>query len=374
MVRLCSDGLEGLLRRASNGRLICFGAGGHLKTITELYRFCNFSDDIEAICDNDASLWGSSKWIAGREIPVISMDQLRECCQDHSTVLLITCHLYSMEIVRQLDQDAAFHGINVYVGSFLSDKADGAKEKAVIRQEGSLRIPKTIHYCWFGGQRIPDVYREYMESWKRFCPDYEIRRWDEGNFDISQSAYMSQAYRHKKWAFVSDYARIRILYEYGGIYLDTDVELLRSWDEFLYSGFFCGMEDAHHVNLGLGCGAVKGHPVLKRMLDIYDGMCFEEKDGSLNLTPCVAYQTEAMRSFSFEMKNVLQVREEGSIYPTGFFAPLSPWGVYTPNVNTASIHHYTASWQSKDNQSRVQNMYRQYLERLSIQREEDKNV
>ena len=127
-------------------------------------------------------------------------------------------------------------------------------------------IPKIIHYCWFGGNEIPENDKKCIESWKKYCPDYKIIRWDESNYDYKKNSYMREAYEAKKWGFVPDYARLDIIYNYGGIYLDTDVELLKSLDEILDCEGFFGFESENLVNLGLGFGAVKGNEIIRDMM------------------------------------------------------------------------------------------------------------
>ena len=139
-----------------------------------------------------------------------------------------------------------------------------------------------IHYCWFGGGELPDEYKKYIESWRKCCPDYEIIRWDESNYDVTKNRYMRQAYENKKWAFVSDYARVDIIYHQGGIYLDTDVELVKNFDEFLKWDLFCGFESFDYVAWGVGFGAVKEHEILKDVLNEYEKRSFLKEDGSFD--------------------------------------------------------------------------------------------
>ena len=147
-----------------------------------------------------------------------------------------------------------------------------------------MAIPKVIHYCWFGKNLLPEAALKCIESWKRFFPDYEIIEWNEDNFDINACDYTKEAYQAKKWAFVSDYARYKIIYENGGVYFDTDVEVIKSFDDILVKGAFMGIEADYKstVNTGLGIAAEKEHPLYREMLDYYEKEHFINEDGNLN--------------------------------------------------------------------------------------------
>ena len=140
--------------------------------------------------------------------------------------------------------------------------------------EDNVNIPKIIHYCWFGGKELPESAKKCIDSWKRFFPDYKIKEWNESNFDINYCDYTKEAYEAKKWAFVSDVARFKILYENGGFYFDTDVEVIKSFDDIISNGAFMGFENDKKclVNPGLGLGVEAGNQFYKEMLDLY-GLC-----------------------------------------------------------------------------------------------------
>ena len=162
-----------------------------------------------------------------------------------------------------------------------------------------MSIPKIIHYCWFGGGPISPESRKCMESWKKYCPDYKIMAWTEQNFDISANRYAQQAYAAKKYAFVSDYARLVVLYRYGGIYLDTDVELVRPLDELLEHKGFIGMEHSVPspygrtllVNTGSGVGAEPGCEMIGKMLAGYRNASFLQETGEPDLCTCTQRDT-----------------------------------------------------------------------------------
>jgi len=206
-------------------------------------------------------------------------------------------------------------------------------------------IPKVIHYCWFGGNPIPDEYKKYMESWKKFCPGYKIIEWNESNYDITKNKYMHEAYQAKKWAFVSDYARLDIIYNHGGVYLDTDVELLKNLDRFLEHKAFAGFASKKYVGTGLGFGAVKSHETIRNFRDYYDDVSFINKDGSYNLTACPEHQTKYLLTKGLKPNGKKQNAADIIIYPVDYFSPICYKTLKLKLTdNTFSIHHYSSSW------------------------------
>lgn len=212
------------------------------------------------------------------------------------------------------------------------------------------RIPKIIHYCWVGGAPKPKSVLYCLASWKKFCPDYEIIEWNESNYDFHKNNYMSQAYEAKKWGFVPDYARLDIIYEYGGIYLDTDVEIIRSFDELLEQEAFMGFEETgdggdYYVNCGQGFGAVPHHEIIKKAREIYDHLSFKKEDGSLNMLASPHYTTQALRQFGLLQVNKKQELPGMTIFTSDVLCPKNfTTGEINITPNTVSIHHFTASW------------------------------
>lgn len=215
------------------------------------------------------------------------------------------------------------------------------------------KIPKVIHYCWFGGKPLPKLAQHCIDSWKEYFPDYEIKQWDETNFNIKEVAYISEAYEHKKWAFVSDYVRFYVLYNYGGIYFDTDVEVIKPFDNIVKNGNFLGCEkkknetDLLSIAPGLCIGAEPKLDIFKELLEIYDNKHFVNLDGSYNMTTVVEYTTELMKKRGFCGNGLVEFVSDIWIYPPEYFCPMDPWsGKIEIEEETYSIHYYTASWQS----------------------------
>ena len=210
-----------------------------------------------------------------------------------------------------------------------------------------MSIPKVIHYCWFGRGELPALAKKCIKSWKKYCPDYEIICWNEDNFDLTQNRYVRQAYEAKKWAFVSDVARLKIIAEHGGIYLDTDVELLKPLDDLLDCSGFMGFDEKGIVATGLGFGAEKGNKIVEEFLHDYDEIPFRLPDGSYDLTPCPDRNTAALRRLGMDTGNTHQTFLDTVFLPQEYLCPMDYYtGKKTITKNTYSIHHYSASWTS----------------------------
>ena len=214
-------------------------------------------------------------------------------------------------------------------------------------------IPKKIHYCWFGGKPLNKLGEKCLKSWKKHFPDYEIIEWNESNFDFNCCQYIKEAYEAKKWAFVSDYARYKILYEQGGIYFDTDVEVIKPFDDILEQGSFMGCENTPYesdiaVNPGLGCAAEPGLGFFREVLDDYEKSSFLKADGSPDLYTIVERTTKHLKEHGLATADGVQKIEGINIFPAEYFSPIDMRnGKMTITENTRSIHRYAASWESK---------------------------
>lgn len=205
-------------------------------------------------------------------------------------------------------------------------------------------IPKKIHYCWFGGNPKPEKAQKCIASWKEYCPDFEIIEWNEDNFDIHMNPYTKYCIENKKYAFLSDYVRLVIIEKYGGIYFDTDVELIKPLEKLLDDNAFLGFETDEYVATGLGFGAEPHHPVVDAMLKEYDYLL----DGQHGTEGCPRLNTKALIPMGLKQNGQLQTVNGVKIYPKEYFNPYDdPTGRLMKTSNTVSIHWYSKSWMSK---------------------------
>lgn len=206
-------------------------------------------------------------------------------------------------------------------------------------------IPKIIHYCWFGEKPLdPKVIRN-INSWKKYCPNYKIVQWNESNFDVKKYQFAYEAYKKRQWAFVSDVARLDIVYNNGGFYLDTDVELLRSLDCFRKNKVFFAREDNFTVNTGVGFGSEPYYRIVLKNLLEYEEKHFINNDGTLNKILCVDVTTNLLSQMGFKPSKKIQIKKFVKIYPRDYFCPIRIGsGRMVITKNTVSIHHYEASW------------------------------
>lgn len=204
-------------------------------------------------------------------------------------------------------------------------------------------IPKKIHYCWFGRGEKPKLAQKCIASWKKYCPDYEIIEWNEDNFDVYQNGYTKMCYDERKWAFLSDYVRLAVVTEHGGLYFDTDVELLKNPDDLLKAESFWGFEtdtDDASVNSGLGFGSIAGGVAIASMKAEYNALL----DGKHGVHMCPELNTLGLVRVGLKRDGTLQRFEWGIVYPKEYFNPYeSNTGRLNKTKNTVSVHWYMGS-------------------------------
>lgn len=227
-------------------------------------------------------------------------------------------------------------------------------------------IPKIIHFCWFGRKPIPTKYQQYIKSWKKFLPNYEIKEWNENNYDINCIPFSKEAYEVKKYAYVSDYARLKILYENGGIYFDTDVEVIRTMDDLIENGPWMAIEKHKNtpytddmIALGLGFAVEPHNPIIKEIMSFYENTHYIFPDGHMEQIPIVPITTNVLKKYGLKPSANEPYDCGGiTIYPWEYFCPIE----FLSNKleiteNTYTIHHYSATWMSWIDKLKMQKGY-----------------
>ena len=330
--------------REQDFKIVIYGAGVIGKvTLPAWIQNQGLEGAILFAVDMDSHKWEASLRIGDRDIEICSPEKLKKVGEKF--VILVTASRYEA-ILRYLGKMDALSETDIYIfPQMLTRECKPSGKQMVERRSETPMIPKVIHYCWFGGNELPDELKRCRESWRRFCPDYQITEWNEDNYDVKKHTYTRQAYRHKKWGFVPDIARLEILCENGGIYLDTDVELVRNLDELLYQPGFVSVEKWGVINVGGCCGVVPHHPMIRKMLEYRLQFPFEREDGSLNLESSGSYESQPFLERGFRPDNTAQNVGGMMVYTSEFF---HPFDYVSRNLcvteNTYGIHHFSGSW------------------------------
>lgn len=323
--------------------IVLFGAGAiGAVVLPEILCEYGLLSYVKCYIDNDERLWGSYIDIKDKSIGIYSPQILNSSGKD-TMIMLNISRFYSVyeklsSMKATVNQECVITPI-MLINNFKSRGSNG-----IIQTSDKQLIPKTIHYMWFGGA-VPLNLQKCIDSWKKYCPDYEIIEWNENNYDISKNSYMKQAYDKKAYGFIPDYARFDIIYNYGGLYFDTDVELRCCPDKLLFQEAFCSVEKWQVINPGGGFGAVKGHPAIKMFMEQRDGLNFVSEDGSLNKKTCAYYDTLTAIKNGYKINGKNQTINGMNIYTYDYF---HPYDYMSGNVDitndTVSIHHFNGGW------------------------------
>lgn len=335
------------LEYAKNKDLICYGAG---KMLDEMSRKLSGLLEVVGsllIVDGDRRKQGKERNLFGKTFIIESIDDAIDKAQN--PLILITSGAL-LEIVDEL-KNKKTEELSVF--SFMLMRKEELDHEMITIEDApeimgknnNEQIPRIIHYFWFGNGMIPDDYKRNMETWREKCPNYEFILWNEDNCDLDECRYAEEAYRNGRYGFVPDYYRLKRVYEYGGIYLDLDVKLLKPLDELLYLDAYAGFEDNNKVALGVGFGARKGFPLIKEMYEIYDGLSFENNDGTLNTVASPVYQTEVLKAHGLMCNGKMQTVAGMTILPMNYLTVQSNYtGRQYITEKSVSIHQYAASW------------------------------
>lgn len=330
-----------------NREIVIFGAGKALDSVIDLYFE---TATILFVVDNNSELWGTRHSFLGKDYAIMSPDSLVQAYSNNKRIIcFIDSPFYAIDILKQLDSIDNLDGMECYIHLIMRNSVEQANSFEFTR--GKQLIPKKIHYFWVGGNELPDKFKVNIDSWKEKNPEYEIIQWDESNYDFCQDKYTLQAYKSKQWGFVPNIARLKVIYQFGGIYLDTDVKAIASMDSLLCDLAFFNMGNADTVNRGSGFGAVKGAKVIEEMLAEYEGVEFCNETGKPLKIQDHMYCHPVLKKRGFRLDNTYQKKDGVVLYPSEVMSPLTITGMknnITPK--TISIHEKAGSWKSESEQ------------------------
>lgn len=369
ILRNCEYSMLAERIRQNQNRIVIYGAGMIGQIVLPYFiEFYGLQEYLECYVDIDERKRGEKIMIGHFQYEIRHPDYLRTP-PENMIVLISNSNFYP--ILRFLDEMSSLDEVEGYIIPLIQIlELHGAKPPVAERCSEERLIPKQIHYCWFGKKEIPPFLVKCMDTWREKCPDYEIIRWDESNYDVEKFPYTREAYAAGRYGFVSDMARLDILYEYGGIYIDTDVYLIKGIDDLLYQKAFVGVEKWGNINTGGMAGAVPRHPMLQEMLTYRNRFSFLLEDGSFNTETNGLYETIPFIKHGMRVDNTLQSVADVTVYPSSFFHPYDYMsGEEQIETWTISRHCFNGGWMEQAQMEARENTrekYRQILERVIL--------
>ncbi len=324
--------IERYFEKLKTKDIICWGNGKHYRNIT--YPFLQKSGLIE-------NLKGFANASDKEKLAQMDSDK---------TVILITVTGYD-EILGQLKADerlSVFEAVPaIYLESLYEDMLLLSVNKPPLnyRKEDKPVIPKLIHAIWFSGDPMPELYLRCLESWKKYAPDYEIKIWNMETYKPDRCLFFEQAIEHRNWAFASDYARADLLYRYGGIYMDLDVEMLRPVDDLLYNDAYMSFESLDRIECGSGMGSRPGHPIIKEICESYEKRPYLKADGTWDNSTCPVRYTQVIEKHGLKKDGGFQFVEDITVYPFEVLTGKSfDTGIIYSSDLSYTVHHHNGSW------------------------------
>lgn len=353
---------QNFIEVTSNKKVVAFGATVFMQVIADNYSELQLGERISYIIDNNPDKAGSCYYVGGREKIIYPVDHLLE--DDLSdVVILIGSDGYALEMYEQLQKEQSLSEVPCFLlPMMIMNRVDDTCANIAIQDKE--KIPKIIHCFWFSGDEKDELSKKCIESWRRFCPDYEIKEWNTTNYDVTKNSYMYEAYKARKWAYVTDYARLDMVYEYGGFYFDLDLELVKNIDVLLGAKFVTGFGPIRDVELA-AFGAEKGSELVGDLLSEYELRSF---DASKKLTlkdVQPIFMDHFMKNKGFEINGMFQNNDGNVLLPRDSFSPRN-WFTGEIDVLPTSfgVHHCAGGWGNKadvahkqENMSNIQRIF-----------------
>ncbi len=351
MITIVRKDIKNTIEYLKDKHIFGFGCGIQGRRATYYLKSWGLEKNTIAFIDNSEDKIGKKIEFLGCEFSIISLeDAVRYIVEQNvsdSIVFLVTS-LHYLQIYQQIEKEyPQYNFICMSMAEIASEQLAVSQYDEVVMQYDEPVIPPIIHYAWFGGKK-PDVIKRNIENWHKLCPDYKIIEWNENNYDVTNNPYMNEAYSVQKWGFVPDYLRLDIIYKYGGIYLDTDIELIKKPDRLLYQDAFACCDASLTMNLGSGFGAKKHCPVIKEIRDYYNFVHFVLEDGTIDSTSCNSHQLVQLSEWDYRNDDSLQKVKGLNIYPMCFQGANCYTKEYKVSEKTFWIHYGNMSWFEKD--------------------------
>lgn len=325
-------------------KIVLFGVGVIGSSITPaILNNLGLINKVECCIDNDSLKWGKTIDLGENKVKIYSPDILDKLVANIAIFVNISRYAEALEQLEQMDCTKTM--ICYIMPMMCITNFHNYGGKGVLQTSKKPVIPKKIHYMWLGGGTLPKNLQMCVESWRKYCPDYEIIKWDESNYDVKKSVYMDQAYQYEKYGYVPDYARIDILYHHGGIYMDTDVEVIRNLDDMLYQEAFCSVEKWQVLNFGGCSGAIPKQPALKRFLQAWKQRRFINEEGSADILSSGFLDTRVAMDCGYVLNGQNQTILGMNIYTYDYFHPYDYMsGKMELTDDTYAIHHFNGGW------------------------------
>lgn len=362
--------IERFIEYIGDKHVYIYGLGDVYQTLTKQEVYKQIYHSVAGYIDNGKA--GQEISVSPNRCQVYGVDYLKQI--DEGVVLLCSTK-YLDGMYKALCEQNLPDSIECFVLSLIWAVSDGLDDSNVADKIASAnklpdQIERKIHCFWFSGEEKPEDYQKCIDSWKRVCPDYEIIEWNTQNYDCEKVKFTKQALQKRKWAFVSDYARLDVIYQYGGIYLDMDVELIKRPDAWLKFGAFFNFGTQHMIDLGSGYGSVKNNPFIGDLLKLYQDAEFCDQDGKPMMQKYVQpmYIKDAFQRKGIRLDGSMQLVDDMLILPRRFHTPVDDFLLenFVQTEETVGIHHYNAGWCSADylNQRKEMNFWRKVAGKL----------
>lgn len=329
-----------------------YGTGDTYEKLTERDAYSFIHGRVKMIVDNGKA--GQRLTVLGKDYVIQGSEMLRSIS---AGVVLICSNKYMQEMYEQLCMENLPDSIECFFLPLIWAISDGVDDDTLKKKMQEMvlsecKIEKKINCFWFSKEKKPEQYQRCMDSWKRVCPDYEIIEWNADTYDCEKNLFVKQAFEKKKWAFVSDYARLDVIYHNGGIYLDMDVVLLQSFDPLLQFQAFFNFSTQFYIDLGSGFGSVKGNPLLAVLLKQYEGRSFFSEKGEPLTQKYMqpAFLRNSFQKVGIRMNGDMQLVDDMLILPRKYYTPMDDFLLknYLQCEDTRGIHMYNGGWCEKE--------------------------